>query len=307
MEVWGIIEQDHQRLKGLMERFEHDEPDNGAIAEFKHSLTGSLEAEAKAIYAQLRLRSGFAKRIADVDRTDELLRRLCGDLARAGPAERGGLIRQMRAALDHHMHEDSCMFPVAMRELQFYLWEDMKHRYESAKRAAIRSSKGEPHLPEDLGLSEALESLRTSHDNSDAEQAALLLGRILRIERGHVLACQTAIDRAEESSHRSLFGEIAEDHLRAVRLLGEAGTETADGPEKSPRPPRAAWMRVVWSAMMGETSLLKAVAANERQSGRMYAQMLSEDRLPHSAPGFIGILASKAEEHAQSVSTALTG
>jgi hypothetical protein len=195
------------------------------------------------------------------------------------------------------------MFPVAMRELQFHVWEHMKHRYESVKRAAIMSSKGQTHAPADLDMIEAIQSLQPSSRNADDAPAARL-DRIQRIEGGQVLACQTAIDRSEQSSHRSMLGEIAENHLSAVELLRDFCTSTAERPTARPRPSRGPWARVVWSATLGETSLLKAVAANERKSGRLYSQMLSEDGLPRSARGLIEILSRKAEEHAQTVGTA---
>ncbi len=305
MTIWGLIEEDHHHLKALIERLER-EPERDELAkEFAHQLTADLEAEEKAVYEVLFKRSGFKPSVARMLLHDEEMRGMAEYLPASPGHSRPRRIQELKAALARHIEEGAYVHPVAHRELPHHLMEHMKHEYEWAKHAAIRrlTNTSAELTPFDSDLRALTKELEGKPDRLHDRK---MLEHLLQSEQDSAFVCQAALDRAQEASHRSLLGEVAEGHLRAAEKIGAALSALHDKPKRTKQAGwLPGWLHVLSAAFVSEKALLRTVKAHEERARHEHERMLGEE------PGAAGLrkllehLVAHSREHENKLEAAI--
>ena len=304
MEVWGLIGESHHRLHALACQLERYQDDDIVARQLKHELAAELEAEKGSVYRVLRSRSGFKERIARALEANAIMLASAEELDRASPRRRLTIVDDIKRGLTEHMEQDAYIVPVAKKELPFHQWEHLKHEYESIKHGELTRSKGETASSAEA---KRIQSMRALELGATKNGAAVLdfMRRIERCEKQSVYACQAAIDRVEEAEHRSLLGQIAEDHLRHANALGEILSALKGKPDRSSNGGASGlWARVFISAFLGERPILKAVRANEERTIRTYEHMLQDEPVPKESPEFLQSLVEEGRKHIEEIDRA---
>jgi hypothetical protein len=303
MEVWGLIGESHHRLHTLACQLERYNDDDIVARQLKHDLAAELEAEKESVYRVLRSRSGFRERIARALEVDTIMLASAEELDRASPRHRLTIVDDIKRGLAEHMEQDAYIVPVAKKELPFHQWEHLKHEYESIRHGEIRKLKGERASNTDAKWIHSMRALELEvSTNGDA--VTDFVSRIERCEKQNVYACQAAIDRVEEVTHRSLLGEIAEVHLRHAEALREV-VSGVEGRSRRSGGLSSLWARVSFSAFLGERPILKAVRTNEQHSLRHYEGMLRAEPASQAGRHIMQSLVDEAHKHIDELDSAL--
>jgi hypothetical protein len=303
MEVWGLIGESHHRLHALACQLERQNDDDIVARQLKHDLAAELEAEKESIYRVLRSRSGFKERIARALDADAIMLASAEELDRASPRDRITIVDEIRRGLAEHMEHDAHIVPVAKKELRYHQWEHLKHEYESIKHGELKKLKGEPASSADAKWIHSMRALELEASKK-GDAVTDFVRRIEQCERQNVYACQAAIDRSEEVTHRSLLGEIAEAHLRHLEALQEV-LSGLDGRSQRGGGLSGLWARVYFSAFLGERPILKAVRANEQQLLRRYERMLHDGLASEAGRHILQSLVDEAHKHIDQLDSAL--
>jgi hypothetical protein len=304
MTIWGLIEEDHHHLEAMIDRLEQEHERDELVQQFAYELTADLAAEEKALYEPLYKRPGFRRILIEILADDEEMRRMAEQLPALARASRPGRIRELKAALAKHVEHDTYLLPVAHKELPFHVAEHMKHEYEWAKHAAMRRLTDTTELtPVDSDLRGVMEALEIKQDTAHERR---IVEDVLKSEQASAFVAQSALDRSEEASHRSLLGEIAESHLRYAHKLGTALTALDDKPRRHKGGGSfGGWARVLSAAFAGEKALLRTIKSHEERARHEHERMVRGEHARGGIRTLLEHLIEHGHQHEQKLDAAV--
>lgn len=143
MEIWQAIRDDHARFDALFEEIENaEEPEARArlVAELMNGLEAHAQGEEKAVYPALEKLSDLAERISESRDEHEEMRKLLKRIVAADADEQLDLLSELEDLVQDHVEEEEDeVIPVAEKAIGEDDAREMLRRFESAKKAAVRS------------------------------------------------------------------------------------------------------------------------------------------------------------------------
>jgi hemerythrin superfamily protein len=141
MDIWQAIKNDHHELDALLLRIEESPVDDNRtrlVAAFARAFAAHTEAEEKVVYPVLATIDVLKGRIGEALDEHEAMGALLKRIAAADRDEQMDLLADLEEAFaDHVEKEEEEIIPDAADAIDDARAEDLRRRFEAAKKGAI--------------------------------------------------------------------------------------------------------------------------------------------------------------------------
>lgn len=148
MDLYQLLKQDHQKIRRLFERLDEASSDGTVkqrerlFAELKRELTLHTEVEERHFYPALRDRDEAMELVADSLEEHDEVKKLLGELDRAGKDEDNWTdqLQELHEDVEDHVEEEETeLFPIAQKLLDEAKTKEIAEAIEKDKAAAQKA------------------------------------------------------------------------------------------------------------------------------------------------------------------------